>query len=100
MVCFFSVFTHLLHEQSYVYLQEAKRVLKPGGKIIFSFIEFSCEHHWQCFEAAITEIGLNLPLYVFIERNAITAWAPSGPEGRGDSQRWRAFHPTGAADCV
>src|ERR1700704_3527549 len=29
VVCFFSVFTHLLHEQSYLYLQEAKRVLKP-----------------------------------------------------------------------
>ena len=28
VVCFFSVFTHLLHEQSYVYLQEAKRVVK------------------------------------------------------------------------
>ena len=36
MVCFFSVLTHLLHEQSYQYLQEARRVLKPGGKIIFS----------------------------------------------------------------
>lgn len=29
MVCFFSVFTHLLHEQSYAYLEEARRVLKP-----------------------------------------------------------------------
>jgi len=31
MVCFFSVFTHLLHEDSYRYLLEAHRVLKPGG---------------------------------------------------------------------
>lgn len=39
-VCFFSVFTHLLHEQSYLYLQEAKRVLKPGGQdhLLFSGI--------------------------------------------------------------
>jgi SAM-dependent methyltransferase len=37
LVCFFSVFTHLLHEQTYCYLEEARRVLKPGGKIVFSF---------------------------------------------------------------
>src|SRR4051812_14631544 len=38
VVCFFSVFTHLSHEDSYRYLCEAKRVLKPGGKIVFSFL--------------------------------------------------------------
>src|SRR5439155_15208886 len=27
IVCFFSVFTHLLHEQSYAYLKESRRVL-------------------------------------------------------------------------
>ena len=49
-VCFFSVFTHLLHEQTYVYLQEAKRVLKPGGRIIFSFLDFSIPSHWAVFK--------------------------------------------------
>ena len=34
MVCFFSVLTHLLHEESYVYLQDARRVLKPTGKLV------------------------------------------------------------------
>jgi ubiquinone/menaquinone biosynthesis C-methylase UbiE len=75
MVCFFSVFTHLLHEQSYVYLSEAKRVLKPGGKIVFSFTEFCCPSHWPVFEMAVAEIGLDLPLYVFIAREAIEVWA-------------------------
>ena len=50
MVCFFSVFTHLLHEQSYVYLRDAKRVLKSGGRIVFSFLEFSMPSHWSVFE--------------------------------------------------
>jgi SAM-dependent methyltransferase len=75
LVCFFSVFTHLLHEQTYVYLDEAKRVLKPGGKIVFSFTEFACPSHWRCFESAISEIGMGLPLYVFIEQSVITVWA-------------------------
>jgi len=35
-ICFFSVFTHLLHEETFLYLKDTKRVLKPNGKIIFS----------------------------------------------------------------
>ena len=50
-VCFFSVFTHLLHEESYVYLREAKRVLKPGGKIALSFLDFQLESHWKIFRS-------------------------------------------------
>jgi SAM-dependent methyltransferase len=76
MVCFFSVFTHLLHEQSYVYLQEAKRVLKPDGKIIFSFLEFAIPSHWTVFESNIRNINTDKhPLNMFISRDAIEAWA-------------------------
>jgi SAM-dependent methyltransferase len=75
MVCFFSVFTHLLHEQSCIYLKEAKRVLKPTGKIIFSFLEFAIPRHWQFFEDKMKDIDGNLPLYMFISRDAIRAWA-------------------------
>lgn len=48
---FFSVFTHLLHEESYCYLEEAHRVLKPGGRVIFSFLEFAVDHNWAVFQA-------------------------------------------------
>ena len=75
MVCFFSVFTHLLHEQSYRYLQEAKRVLKSGGKIIFSFLEFAIPSHWAVFEAMIPNRDESSPLNMFISRDGITAWA-------------------------
>src|SRR5438093_8063384 len=33
---FFSVFTHLLYEESFCYLIEARKVVKPGGLIVFS----------------------------------------------------------------
>ena len=48
-VCFFSVLTHLLHEQSFRYLQEARRVLKPGGRVVFSFLEFREPGHLEIF---------------------------------------------------
>ena len=76
MVCFFSVFTHLLYEQSYLYLQEARRVLKPNGKIIFSFLEFAIPVHWELFQSAIDGAhGPAQPLTIFLSRDAIHAWA-------------------------
>ncbi len=76
-VCFFSVFTHLLHEQSYIYLEESKRVLKPGGKIVLSFLEFHSPSHWPIFAKTIQDAkeSNGHPLNVFIERNALSAWA-------------------------
>lgn len=75
MVCFFSVFTHLLHEQSYLYLQEAKRVLKPSGKIVFSFLEFAIPVHWEVFQSALEGEPGSQPLTMFLSRDAIHAWA-------------------------
>ena len=77
MVCFFSVLTHLLHEQSYWYLEEAKRVLKPGGRVVFSFLEFREPGHLQIFRDTVTSAKRNnlQPLNTFIERGAIEVWA-------------------------
>lgn len=77
MVCFFSVLTHLLHEQSYIYLEEAYRVLKPGGRAIFSFLEFSMPSHWCVFANTVEDArGRNeAPLNVFISREAVAIWA-------------------------
>jgi SAM-dependent methyltransferase len=77
MVCFFSVLTHLLHEQSYWYLEEAKRVLKPGGRIVFSFLEYREPGHmpifWGTLQNAKARTGE--PLNVFIDRDGIQRWA-------------------------
>lgn len=76
VVCFFSVLTHLLHEDSYLYLQEARRVLKPGGKIVFSFLEFTVPSLWPVFEASISKRDdPNYPLTMFMSRDLIRAFA-------------------------
>jgi SAM-dependent methyltransferase len=75
IVCFFSVFTHLLHEHSYAYLREAKRVLKPGGRAVFSFLEFKIPSHWAVFDSTLAEMEGDDPINVFIGRDGINAWA-------------------------
>jgi ubiquinone/menaquinone biosynthesis C-methylase UbiE len=71
----FSVFTHLFHEESYLYLQECKRVLQPLGCIVFSFLEST--HNWPVFDGMLSsaKAGHKTHLNMFIERTQIEAWA-------------------------
>lgn len=74
--CFFSVLTHLLHEESYCYLLEARRVVKAGGRIVFSFLEY--EDNWAVFENAYSALlkgEITVHLNMFIHRDTIAAWA-------------------------
>jgi len=76
MICFFSVLTHLLHEESYLYLLEAKRVLKPGGKIVASFLDFKIDRHWSVFEANVKDVGIgSKPLNMFMSVDLMQKWA-------------------------
>lgn len=74
MVTAFSVFTHLLHEESYVYMVEARRVLKPGGKIVFSYLDFNIAEHWAVFMSNINQIHNRVHLNQFIDNSAIITW--------------------------
>lgn len=50
MVFHWSVFTHLFPTECYLYLQDAYRALKPGGRMVFSFLELEEPLHdriWQ-----------------------------------------------------
>jgi SAM-dependent methyltransferase len=74
VVCFFSVFTHLLHEDIYRYLLEAKRTLRPGGRIVFSFLDFAVPSHWTIFEQTLAQQSGEGVLNQFISKDAIHAW--------------------------
>ena len=76
VICAFSVFTHLLHTESYLYMQDIHRVLKPRGTLVFSFLEFAEPEHWSIFAQTVEAQRLSvLPhLNMFIERNAIDVW--------------------------
>jgi SAM-dependent methyltransferase len=74
-VTFFSVFTHLLDEDIYRFLAEAHRVLKPGGRVVFSFLDFECASHWPIFEATLADRNPQRVINKFISKGAIRCWA-------------------------
>ena len=77
MASAFSVFTHLLHHESYNYLEELHRVVRPGGTVVFSFLEFSEPTHWEMFQYTIRAYRkARLPhLNQYIERSQIKLWS-------------------------
>jgi SAM-dependent methyltransferase len=77
-VTFFSVFTHMLHEESYVYLEQAWRVLAPGGRVIFSFLEFAVEDQWKVFAANLDWVRTRSVvghINVFMNATDLRLWA-------------------------
>jgi SAM-dependent methyltransferase len=74
-VAFFSVFTHLLHEDTFRYFREAARVLRPGGCMVFSFIEFRVPANWAIFISSIDNAKPGQHLNQFVDRDGIHAWA-------------------------
>ncbi len=77
-VTFFSVFTHMLPEESYAYLVEAMRVLRPGGRAVFSFLDPTVGHNWPIFEAGVKWVqdrAVAGHLNVFLHPQQLHSWA-------------------------
>jgi ubiquinone/menaquinone biosynthesis C-methylase UbiE len=77
MACAFSVFTHLQHHETYVYLADIRRALKPGGVCVLSYLSFANPQHWPTFlDAVAAGKGHGpSPLVQFIEPSVIALWA-------------------------
>ncbi len=73
-----SVFTHIPVEECYLYMRDIYRVLKPGGRMVFSFLELVEPQHWPVFESRLgyLEQGRAAPLLdTFLHRDWISQFA-------------------------
>lgn len=74
LITFFSVFAHLEFEETFHYLRDALRALKPGGKILFSFLDFRMPSQWNIFKASLKYDRPGKVPNQFMDRDAIHAW--------------------------
>lgn len=107
MVCAFSVFTHLLQSETAIYLDDIARVLRPGGRLVFSFLEFASPAHWPVFEGTVEhQRSGDVPhLNIFIERDVIDLWAGKYGYVReafidGSDALWQDFGPLGQSIAI
>lgn len=78
MVFHWSVFTHLYPGESYLYTADAYRVLKPGGRMVFSFLEMEDPAHnrvWENNLARLRRGGKAEQLDAFLHRDWIRRFA-------------------------
>jgi SAM-dependent methyltransferase len=78
LVFHWSVFTHISPEECYLYLEDTFRALKPGGKLVFSFLEFEDPLHWSVFQSRLGRLRRKRRLALldtFLHRNWIQLWA-------------------------
>jgi ubiquinone/menaquinone biosynthesis C-methylase UbiE len=76
-VTFFSVFTHLFLHEVFIYLREAKRVVKPGGRIVLSFYDPSNPAHWKMFTDTVEAARANMLVHLnsFVEEKTFVTMA-------------------------
>jgi len=104
MIFHWSVFTHLYPEECYLYMMDSYRALKPGGRLIFSFLELEDTRHHDIFRSRIKTFrkhGWSNTLDAFLHRDWIAFWAidvgfhnisfTSGDDDTNHPQFWQAL---------
>lgn len=104
IVFHWSVFTHLYPEECYLYMQDAFRALKPGGKFVFSFLEMEDERHHDILRRRVKDFrvkGWSSSLDTFLHRDWIRFWArdsgftdlafTDGTDGSNHPEFWQAL---------
>lgn len=104
IVFHWSVFTHLYPEECYFYMEDAFRALRPGGRLIFSFLELEDPRHHGIFHSRLgrfRKFGWSQTLDVFLHRDWIRFWAEDigfadisftdGNDGSHHPEFWQAL---------
>lgn len=99
-----SVFTHLFPSESYLYMVDSFRALKPGGKLIFSFLEMEEPEHDRVWQAKLHRLRhghKDEQLDTFLHRDWIRRFArdagfgePTFTDGMDDTHHlafWQAL---------
>ena len=71
IVCAFSLITHLLDEETFLYFREAARVLKPGGLAVFSFLDFAHPFHQKRWGEYVQGYKAQRDLLKFFEKDTL-----------------------------
>jgi len=78
MVCAWSVFTHLHPPEIYLFIRDAHRCLKPGGTLMFTFLEMEEPEHERVWHAVQRHVQSAVPaeqLDTFLHRDWIHRYA-------------------------
>jgi SAM-dependent methyltransferase len=78
LVFHWSVFTHITPEDCFLYLEDIFRALRPGGKLVFSFLELTDRRHYAVFESRLQRLRKRKSLHLpdtFLHRDWIRLWA-------------------------
>lgn len=108
MMAAFSVFTHMEAEDTFRYLEEAAKIVRPGGKFVFSCLPLSLAYGRQVFQASakldlaerwsqVRDVATSVEMTEQIAAMAgwkVTRWYP------GDQVSVEGFGPLGQSTCV
>jgi SAM-dependent methyltransferase len=107
MIFHWSVFTHISPEDAFLYLEDSFRALKPGGRLVFSFLELTDPHHYaSVFESRVQRRRRRKTLALldtFLHRDWIRVWTNKVgfeelrfTEGHDDSEHPAAWQTVAA----